>query len=147
MALAVRELPVLQGQGEILQKSSCSDSVSSVFSRKRIVSEVFAMIVTAWNNGTPSSTGAGYGVKLKAFDRDRHFRREWDTIELELEGFAHVIKVNVAKASFWNSSCRELIHSEIGRWLIDKGLHSWQLGKPPKLSLRYIGGNRFRLTK
>jgi hypothetical protein len=26
------------------------------------------MIVTAWKNGTPSLTGAGYGVKLAADD-------------------------------------------------------------------------------
>jgi hypothetical protein len=105
------------------------------------------MIVTAWNNGTPSPSGAGYGVKLAADDRDRYFQRDWETIELELEGYAHVVKVNVAKPSFWNSKCRELIHSEIGRWLIEHGLNSWGWGNPPKLSLKFIGGNRFRLMR
>jgi hypothetical protein len=105
------------------------------------------MIVTAWKNGTPTPSGAGYGVKLAADDRDRYFQRDWDTIELELEGYAHVVKVNVAKLSFWNSTCRELIHSEIGRWLIDNGLGCWQMRQPPKLSLKFIGGNHFRLTK
>ena len=105
------------------------------------------MIVTAWKNGnaSTSSSGALYGVKLAADDRDRYFRRDWETIELELEGYAQVVKVNVAKPSFWNSTCRELIHSEIGRWLIDNGLESWQVGKPPQLALKFIGGNRFRL--
>lgn len=103
------------------------------------------MIVTAWKNGTPLKSGAGYGVRLAADDRDRYFRKDWETIELELQGYPHVVKVNVAKPSFWNSKCRELIHSEIGRWLIDNGLDSWQLGKPPKLALKFIGGNRFRL--
>jgi hypothetical protein len=105
------------------------------------------MIVTAWKNGTPSANGAGYGVKLEAGDRDRYFQKDWETIELELEGYAHVVKVNVAKPSFWNSKCRELIHSEIGRWLIENGLGSWGWGNPPKLALKFIGGNRFRLTK
>ena len=105
------------------------------------------MIVTAWKNGTPSKTGTGYGVKLNAEDRDRYFRRDWETIELELEGYANVVKVNVAKHSFWNSTCRELIHSEIGRWLMDHGMDSWQMRQPPKLSLKFIGGNRFRLMK
>jgi hypothetical protein len=109
--------------------------------------EVFAMIVTAWKNGTPSLSGAGYGVKLDADDRDRFFQRDWETIELEFEGYPHVVKVNVAKQSFWNSTCRELIHSEIGRWLIDNGLDSWQMRQPPRLSLRFIGGNRFRPMK
>ncbi|HEU4744586.1 MAG TPA: hypothetical protein VFS61_05080 [Anaerolineales bacterium] len=105
------------------------------------------MIVTAWKNGSPSKTGSGYGVKLSADDRDRHFQRDWETIELEFEGYANVVKVNVAKPSFWNSHCRELIHAEIGRWLIDNGLESWQTGQPPRLSLKFIGGNRFRLMK
>lgn len=107
------------------------------------------MIVTAWKNGTASASasGAGYGVKLEASDRDRYFQRDWETIELELEGYAQVVKVNVAQPSFWNSGCRELIHSEIGRWLIENGLDSWNMGQPPKLSLRFIGGSRFRLTR
>ena len=105
------------------------------------------MIVTAWKNGSPSPSGAGYGVKLAAGDRDRYFQKDWETIELELEGYAHVVKVSVAKPSFWNSSCRELIHSEIGRWLIENGLGSWGWGNPPKLSLKFIGGSRFRLMK
>ena len=110
--------------------------------------EVFAMMtVTAWKNGTPSPSGAGYGVRLAAEDRDRYFQRDWETIELEFAGYANVVKVDIANESFWNSSCRELIHSEIGRWLIDNGLDSWPMWQPPKLSLRFIGGNRFRLTK
>jgi hypothetical protein len=105
------------------------------------------MIVTAWKNGTPSPTGAGYGVKVAADDRDRYFQRDWESIELEFQGYAHVVKVNVAKPSFWNSTCRELIHAEIGRWLIDNGMDSWPMWQPPKLSLKFIGGNRFRLMK
>ena len=105
------------------------------------------MIVTAWNNGSPLPSGSGYGVKLAADDRDRYFQRHWENIELELEDYAHIVKVNVAKSSFWNSKCRELIHSEIGRWLIDNGLGSWQLGQPPRLSLEFISSNRFRLMR
>ncbi len=107
------------------------------------------MIVTAWKNGTASASqsGAGYGVKLNAHDWDQFFRKDWETIELELEGYAQVVKVNVAKPSFWNSTCRELIHAEIGRWLIDNGFDSWQTGQPPRLSLKFIGGNRFRLMR
>jgi hypothetical protein len=105
------------------------------------------MIVTAWKNETSSRSESGYGVKLAANDRDLFFCKDWETIELELQGYAQVVKVNVAKPSFWNSSCMELNHSEIGRWLIDNGLESWQLGQPPKLSLKFIGGNRFRLMR
>ena len=43
------------------------------------------MIVKAWNNGSHRSDGNGYGIKIKAQDRDTFFRREWKTIILELE--------------------------------------------------------------
>ena len=111
--------------------------------------EVFAMIVTAWKNGTEPAcpSGAEYGVSVETDDRDRYFQKDWETIELELQGYAHVVKVNVATPSFWSCTCRELTHSEIGQWLIDNGLDSWNLGTPPKLSLKFIGGNRFRLMK
>ena len=105
------------------------------------------MIVTAWKNQIPSRMGAGYGVKLAADDRDRYFCRDWETIELELEGYAQVVKVPVENPSFWDSTCSELFHAEIERWLIDHGLESWQIGKPPRLGLKFIGGNRFRLTR
>ena len=107
------------------------------------------MIVTAWKNDTASasSTDTGYGLQLDRADCDRFFQRGWQTIELEFQGYAHVVKVEVTRQGCSSSTCLELIHSEIGRWLMDHGLDSWQSGQPPKLSLKYIGGNRFRLTK
>jgi hypothetical protein len=105
------------------------------------------MIVTAWNNGSYTTSGAGYGVKLDASDRDRFFKREWKTIELELEGSSVVVPVNISKDSFWNTSCRELISAEIGRWLIRNNLAPWAKGSPPKLTLEHKSNNRFLLRK
>jgi hypothetical protein len=104
------------------------------------------MIVTAWNNGTHSKTGAGYGVKLDVRDRDRFFQHEWKSIELSLEGTSKVVQVNVAKPSFWETTCRELISVEIGRWLIANGLAPWPKGSPPKLLLEHIEGDHFLLS-
>lgn len=106
-----------------------------------------SMQVTLWNNGSHHKSGAGYGIKLDAKDRDFYFRREWETIDLELEGNQEVIQVNVAKQSFWNSTCKELIHAKIGLWAIALHLAPWQKGLPPKLHLFHIGGNHFRLSK
>lgn len=93
------------------------------------------MIVTAWNNGKHHKSGAGYGLKLSVADRDKHFRREWKSVFILLEGQDKPIKVNIAKPSFWSPACRELINVEIGRWLIKNGLAPWPKGKPPKLVL------------
>jgi len=105
------------------------------------------MIVTAWNNGQHHLSGAGYGLKLDAADRDRYFHREWQSVTLELESQAKRFDVNIAKPSFWSNACRELISAEIGCWLIQNGLAPWTKGMPPKLILESMGGNRFRLRK
>lgn len=57
------------------------------------------MKVTAWNNGQHSKNGAGYGVRLSTEDRDREFKRSWDTVTIELEDGGE-IQVNVDKESF-----------------------------------------------
>jgi hypothetical protein len=104
------------------------------------------MIVTAWNNGSYSTSGAGYGVKLDVNDRDRFFDRNWKTVHLLLEGSAAVVEVNIDKPSFWGTTCKELISAEIGRWLIKNGLVPWRKGNPPKLLLKHIVGNQFLLS-
>jgi len=50
------------------------------------------MIVTAWTNGD-----TGYGIKVKSNDRDRFFKRKWQSVIIELEGSGVEVEVNVAK--------------------------------------------------
>ena len=103
------------------------------------------MIVTAWNNGMHNKSGAGYGLKIDASDRDEIFNPDWEFIVLNLENFPETIKVNINKPSFWGKNCRELIKKEIGIWLISNGLVPWPKGKPPKLSLDNISENKFQV--
>lgn len=105
------------------------------------------MIVTAWNNGSHFNNGNGYGIKISSKDRDQYFRREWRVIILELEGEEKNVEVNIAKDSFWNSTCRELISVRIGKWLIKKGFAPWPTGQPPELELRQTRERYFYLTK
>ncbi len=105
------------------------------------------MLVTAWNNGSFTTSGAGYGVRLNASDRDHFFKREWKTIELELDGSSVIVSVNIAKESFWGTACRELINAEIGRWLIRNNLAPWAKGEPPKLTVLHVGSKRFLLKR
>ncbi len=106
------------------------------------------MRVTAWNNGSPTISGAGYGVKIAATDRDRHFRRDWKAVVLYLEGETQPVSINVEKKSFWSTSCRELISAEIGRWLIKNDLAPWPKGYPPELELEpFEKPGQFRLKK
>ena len=104
------------------------------------------MLVTAWNNGAHHMNGAGYGLKVDALDRNRYFSRSWQTIILELPGQTDPIEINVAKASFWNNTCRELISREIGKWLLDHGYAPWERGQPPKFHRDKVGERRFKLS-
>ncbi len=105
------------------------------------------MIVKAWNNGSHSLNGNGYGLKLDKRDRDEYFRREWKSVWVELDDEPNPIEVNVNKPSFWNEICRELISVEIGKWLIKNKLAPWKKGSPPTLKLQLIGERRFRLSR
>lgn len=106
------------------------------------------MIVTAWTNGKQTARGASYGLQINATDRDRYFQREWKTITLVLEGQSASVTINIAKSSFWNKTCRELISAEVGRWLVKNGLVPWLKGHPPKLVLEPFGeAGHFLLRK
>ncbi|GDY33043.1 hypothetical protein GTS_46760 [Gandjariella thermophila] len=100
------------------------------------------MRVTAWSNGNPRPSGAGYGVRLSAADRDRHFDRSWTSIVLDLG--AGEVTVVALSASFWRR-CAELRSASIGRWLLGRGLAPWPKGQPPRLVLRHLHGDRFQL--
>lgn len=103
------------------------------------------MKVKAWNNG--SYTLDGNGLKITAQDRDAFFRREWKTIWLQLAGESEPVEINVAKDSFWNETCRELISVRIGKWLLKNKLAPWRKGSPPVLTLKQLEGKRFLLTR
>ena len=103
------------------------------------------MKVTAWNDGKQLESGAGYGLKLSIDDRDKYFNKEWSTVFVELPNSKVPIEINIAKPSFWNNTCRELISQEIGIWLRSEGLAPWVKGKPPKFELVHTGGNLFKV--
>ena len=103
------------------------------------------MKVTAWNNGSHHSNGAGYGFKVRTEDRDKHFDRTWENVEVELPN-GDVVEAKIEKDSFWNTKCRELINKEFGKWLIHKSFAPWENGKPPNFELVHVANNRFRLS-
>jgi hypothetical protein len=103
------------------------------------------MKVTAWNSGKHFESGAGYGLKLSIEDRDEFFSKEWSTVFVELPNSDTAIEISIAKPSFWNTTCRELISQEIGIWLRSEGLAPWTKGKPPKFELVHTGGNSFKV--
>ncbi|MGB7061647.1 MAG: hypothetical protein WBF13_04750 [Candidatus Zixiibacteriota bacterium] len=105
------------------------------------------MITSAWNNGEHHESGAGYGLSISSEDRDVHFERHWKTVFVEIPFHDAPIEaeVNIAKKSFWDPQCGELIKLEIGRWLISEGYRLWPRGIPPKIELTPIDIRRFKI--
>lgn len=53
------------------------------------------MIVTVWNNGAYHQSSAGYGLKISISDRDQFFKREWNSVVLELEGWPQTMIIDL----------------------------------------------------
>ncbi len=104
------------------------------------------MIVTAWNNGKHHSSGAGYGFKLSAQDRDAQFERGWESVLVSLPN-GTIVEANTNKASFWSDKCKELINQQFGEWLIQNQFAPWRKGHPPKFELTHTSANRFTLDE
>ncbi len=102
------------------------------------------MRVVAWNNGRHHRTGAGYGLKVSAKDRDDYFDKSWGEVLINLPD-GSIATVNITKDSFWSSTCRELIGKNIGGWLLASGLAPWGSGNPPRFDLKVIRPREFRL--
>jgi hypothetical protein len=68
--------------------------------------------VRAWSNGQPRATGAAYGIRLPASDRDRVFDPGWTEVAIALDG--NDLARMPLSGSFWRS-CPELRSADIGR--------------------------------
>lgn len=102
---------------------------------------------TAWNNGTHTPNGHGYGLKIPIEDRDKYFESSWKTVKVDLPeagGFKTIV-LNIEKPSFWTKHCHELISKELGQWLLANRLAPWEKRKPPRLRIAIIGEGHFRI--
>jgi len=93
------------------------------------------MNATGWKGGL-------LGVRVGKQNRAEHFSKDWDSIEVEIEG---VFVSCPLTPRFWER-CPEFRERSIHEWFIKCGLAPWPKGSPPKLELTPLGGRRFRLS-
>lgn len=105
------------------------------------------LIWTAWNSGSHSPTGVGYGFKIPIRDRDLYFDRAWKTVVVELPdgGVSKTVELNVEKSSFWGKYCHELLSKEFGLWLIKNRRGHWENRRPPRINVSILGEGKFRV--
>jgi hypothetical protein len=104
-----------------------------------------SFIARTWNNGQHHASGAGFGFKISFEDRERFFNRKWHTVILHIEGFERPIEVNVAKISFWNRTCGELIKKDIGIWLHRNNLSTWVSRQPFRVKMIVVKEREFKV--
>ena len=102
---------------------------------------------TGWKNGKHSRTGVSYGLEISVEDRDEFFARSWKTVTLYLVNGKkqRTAIANVAKASFWDGTCRELINTEIRSWFFECGFAPWPNGNPPRFRMVSKGDREFEV--
>ncbi len=60
--------------------------------------------VTAWNNGSHSSSGSGYRLRIPPKQRDAFFNKRWGFVVIHMPNGGTSVEINVAKASFWKKA-------------------------------------------
>lgn len=96
------------------------------------------MEVSAWRNAYT------FGIRVGARNRAAYFDPVWQEIEIELHGDLRRFALT---PSFWHL-CPEFRDSGtpvIREWLRRHYGLPWQKGRPPRMRLDHISGNRFRL--
>lgn len=105
------------------------------------------MIWSAWNNGSHSRSGGGFGLHVPTTDRKREFQPSWKSVRIELPSSRGHQRIAVPiSPSFWRT-CNELRGQDIGRWLVRRGHCTWSLGAPPRFEVKKVGRRRFRVIR
>jgi hypothetical protein len=105
------------------------------------------MIVKAWNSGAHNRNGNGYGFKVNPADRDAFFKKEWDTITLEIDGEEEPVTVTIDKEGFWAEESRELMSDALGKWLHRNGMAPWPRMNAPTFEIDVLEDNHFSVRK
>ena len=95
------------------------------------------MRVKSWSDGRRT-----FGLRVGVPNSDCFFQPDWDEVEIEIEGAAHLIRIT---GGFWNQ-CPELRDPVLRDWLQRHRSLQWPNGAPHSAELVPLGGNRFRLV-
>jgi hypothetical protein len=84
------------------------------------------------------------GIRVGVANRTRYFSRAWSHVLVDLDGQIRRFELT---PGFWNDcpEFRDGVDEYIKAWLRKHGLLDWPKGRPPRVFLESLGGNRFRL--
>ena len=96
---------------------------------------------TVWAGSNPDKiTGSGYGINIPMKIRNKLFQKQWESVDIDLDGTVFNIPITDA---FWRH-CNEVRSKNIGKWLVKNNAHVWIKGNPTKLLIEHIRENKFK---
>jgi hypothetical protein len=108
---------------------------------------MITFIISAHNNGTFSSTGSGYGFRIKNSDVKKKSKFLPHNIFISLSNEFTNIKININQDAVSFGEHIIFTKKEIGKWLILNGVKKWDEGHPPKFSMKQEKDNYFKIEK
>lgn len=93
------------------------------------------MEAKTWKGGT-------YGVRVGKPNAQKNFDKSWAIIKVNIDGKFYEFKLT---STFW-TTCPEFRGGPIPAWFSRNKLGKWPKGKPHRLTLRPLGGNKFLLS-
>jgi len=108
---------------------------------------MLSMVIKAYNNGSYSQTGSGYGFRIKKSDIRDNLDIFTQTIFLTLDTKLKKIPIFINQDSVQFGDCGIFTKKEIGEWLILNGMRKWKEGNPPEFLMKYDGNNHFKIQK
>jgi hypothetical protein len=86
--------------------------------------------------------GGSYGIRVGRQNVRNHSPKKWSNIKVIIARQVHTFTLT---PTFW-TTCPEFRGAAIKEWLKSRNLTSWRKGKPHRVTLTPLGGNRFRLS-
>ena len=106
-----------------------------------------SIVVSAYNSGKFSKTGAGYGFRIKNSDVKENSDLLTSEIFLTLDNEGESVKVRINQDLVSNGDRVVFTSKEIGRWLITNKMGDWNDGNPPEFLMTHLKKNEFRISK
>jgi hypothetical protein len=106
-----------------------------------------SIMISAYNNGEFSQTGAGYGFRIKNSEVKKNSKLLVSEIFITLDNKFKNIKVTINQDTVSDGERVVFTNKEIGRWMIKNGINEWGEGIPPKFIMQHIEKNFFVVEK
>ena len=96
--------------------------------------------VSVWKNGKAGKKNLSYGLSIPKKIKETYFKEICEIILI-----INNIETVVDFRDGFENKCSEIASDEITKFLLENELTCWEKGFPPKIEIRHIESNKFKL--